>query len=184
MENVGYVSTEGGPLLIVDFNAAPGWSGVEGSDYQQVSELLLAQQEPPGLQIEVGGEPALIWQMPTGTADIWRRSDGSIVLCRPWLHPGSSNEELLAGLPPNEPTEVGHVRIKSGWVAIVWATEAGSDVARAVPRDGLGLDLSVGSAGVIASLAPGDYDCYHDAVDEGSESALRCFIVGKGTRPT
>jgi hypothetical protein len=184
MQSVGLVSTEGGPLLIVDFNAASGWSGVEGDDYERIVELLVAREEPAGLEIEIAGEPALIWQMPTGTADVWRRPDGSIVLCRPWLDPGSNNREVLAGLPPNNPIEVGRVRIKSGWVAIVWATEAGSDVAQVTPRDGLALDLSVGNAGVIAGLPRGEYDCYHDSVETGSESALRCFIVETGTRPT
>jgi len=122
--------------------------------------------------------------MPTGTADVWRRPDGSIVLCRPWLHPGSNNQEVLAGLAPNDPIEVGRVRIKSGWVAIVWATEDGADVAQVTPRDGLALDLSVGSAGVIAGLTQGEYDCYHDSVQTDSESALRCFIVETGTQPT
>jgi len=184
MQRVGHVSTEGGPLLIVDFNAASRWFGVEGGDYERITDLLLARQEPSGLQIEIAGEPALIWQMPTGTADVWRRSDGSIVLCRPWLHPGSNNQELLAGLRPNEPIEVGRVRVKSGWVAIVWATESGSDVAQVTPGDGLSLDLSVGSAGVIAGLPRGEYVCYHDSVQTDSESALRCFIVEMGTRPT
>lgn len=183
LQLIGHVSTEGGPLLIVDFNAARGWSGVDGGDYQRVSGGLDAHEDLRGLQVEVLGEPALVWEMPTGTADVWRRSDQSLLLCRPWLEPESRHEELLADLPPNDPLHIGHFRLTSGWLVVVWAAETGSELAQVLPQDGLALDLSVGSAGIMLSLAPGDYDCYHDAVTAGSESALRCFIVRGGTRP-
>lgn len=97
MENIGYVSTEGGPLLIVDFKSAPGWIGIEG-DYERVIELLNAGKNNDGIQVEIGGEPAVIWETPTGTADVWRFSEDSLILCRPWLELNSDRDEILASL--------------------------------------------------------------------------------------
>jgi len=58
------------------------------------------------------------------------------------------------------------------------ATETGQDVAANLPADVLRLDLSVGAAGLIVGLVPGEYDCYSDRVTNGSESAVRCLISG------
>ena len=179
MENIGYVSTEGGPLLIVDFKSAPGWTGIEG-DYQRVTDRLNAGKNNYGIQVEIGGKPAVIWEMPTGTADVWRDSEDSLILCRPWLDLNSDSDEVLASLPPKDPTRIGRVRIYSGWVVVVWATETGEDIAANLPAEGRQLDLSVGSAGVIARLGPGEYDCCSDRVALGSESAVRCFIAKTG----
>lgn len=179
INQLGHVSTEGGPLLLVDFKVAPNWRGVsgDGNDYRRVIALLDTAREAHGLQITIGDHAAVVWEMATGTADVWRRRDGSLVICRPWLDEDDEHAEHFASLPISSPTRIGTFQISSGSLLILWAPEDGRDLLGTVPVDGGALDLSVGHAGITVRLAPGVYVCYHDAVVDHSEHAVRCHVV-------
>lgn len=40
MDELGHVSTEGGPLLLIDRDAVGNWSGIDGDDYDRACRLL------------------------------------------------------------------------------------------------------------------------------------------------
>jgi hypothetical protein len=178
LEFLGRVSTEGGPLLIADREALSSWSGVsgDGDDYQKACDPLNANPNLCGLQLELGGHAAIVWDMPTGTADVWRLSANSLVIVRPWVDE-ESRAAFLASLPRENPVRLGKLTLSSGWLVIMWAAEDGADIAGIAPRDGAPLHLSVDEAGLVAALPPGTYVCHHDELSDGSDSARRCWIL-------
>lgn len=155
------------------------WAGAfgDGNDYQRVCDLLNADPGVPGLEVEVGAQRGVIWDMPTGTADVWRRAADSIVVSRTWLEPGSNRAEFFASLPARSLMRFGELSVVSGWLVIVWAAESGVEIGQVIPADGRTFDLSVGNAGIVVALRPGAYMCYHDEVADGGETARRCLIT-------
>lgn len=175
---LGNVSTEGGPLLLADRAALANWSGVEGDDYDRLCDALLISQ-PRALSVDLAGAAALAWNVPTGTADVWRTGPASVLLARAWVN----EDEELAQLaePPMDSSELlGTVSIPSGWLVVLWATEPGNGVLAVEPQDGLSVDLSVGGAALVIQVPPGDYECRGDEVEVGNASAIRCLITPVG----
>jgi hypothetical protein len=180
LDRLGHVSTEGGPLLIADREGALSWKGVFGEgndDYQRVCDRLNVHRNAPGFEIDLRGQAAIVWDMPIGTAEIWRVAGESLVISRSWLELGSSQARFLASLPAKNPIPLGTLRLNTQWLVIVWATESGEEIAKVTPSDGAPMDLSVDNAGIVVALPPGGYTCYHDEVSHGSATARRCLIV-------
>ena len=40
----------------------------------------------------------------------------------------------------------------------------------------------MGGSGVVAALPHGEYDCFHDAVEIGEASAIRCHLIRVSSR--
>jgi hypothetical protein len=181
LDNLGYVSTEGGPILLIDRDGVGEWSGTDGDDYHRACTLL--DEGDDGSEITIGSHRGLLWDMPTGTADIWRAAADTLVLSRPWLNPedGGTQEvqaRSLAQLPRSESIILGRLRVTSGWLAIFWAPESGSQILKFPPIDGQALDLSVGHAAAVVVLPAGAYVCLQDEVKTVlGPSSLRCWIV-------
>ncbi|SRR5712691_793507 len=183
MDELGHVSTEGGPLLLVDRDAVGSWFGIDGDDYDRACRLL--DQNEIGGEIAVGKDRGLLWGVPTGTAEIWRITPGSLVMSRNWLDTEAVRSEQeqarrLVDIPRSHQFDLGRLTVRSGWVVILWATENGSDIVKLDPADGLALDLSVGHAAVIVSLRAGEYLCSQDEVQHDGTSALRCWVTPEG----
>jgi len=181
---VGYLSTEGGPLLLVDRAGVGEWSGIDGGDYERACKLLDAQ--PAGVEIEVGQYRALLWGMPTGTTEIWRISAETLLLSRPWLAPEdsglrSASATRLAALPLSKPQRLGQLAIASGWLAILWATDPGTEIVAIPPTDGATFDLSVGDSAIVVALPVGTYRCLQDEVRDNRAVSVRCWILPEGT---
>jgi hypothetical protein len=176
---LGSVSTEGGPLLVADLSVALTWRGTDGDgrDYQRACDLLERDPFARGTFIEVAGREALLWDMPTGTADVWRRGDGALVLNRTWVDNRDSELNFPLRLPPVNLRLLGQLVVRTGWLAVLWAAESGRDIERISPRDGLALNLSVGNAGLLAVLPNGVYNCLHDEIEDGIAKAMRCWMV-------
>jgi hypothetical protein len=180
MDNLGYVSTEGGPLLLIDRDGVGEWSGIDGDDYARASTLL--DEGAGGSEIAVGSDRGVLWDMPAGTADIWRGDDDTLVLSRPWLNPKDAGTQevqarSMAELPRSDAIVLGRLRVRSGWLAIFWAPESGSQILKVPPTDGLALDLSVGHAAAVVRLPTGAYVCLQDQVKTLGSSSVRCWIV-------
>jgi hypothetical protein len=160
----------------------PGALG-DDAEYERACELFEANPAAPGGQVEVAsvlGATAVIWDMPTGTADVWRRGPDFLVVARSWLDDSDRRAEFLASLPPENPVLLGGFKLNSGWAVIMWAADSGEEIREVEPADGRSMDLSVGHAGIVVALSPGDYLCYHDKVTDGSHEARRCPIVSEG----
>ena len=176
---LGYISTEGGPLLIADRLVALNWRGAsgDGADYERACKQLEINTDRAGAEIRIAGAVAVVWNMPTGTADVWRRSPSSLSLTRSWLGSDRDRRAVLAELPPNNPVGLGTFRLESGWLVVVWAAENGEEIAHVEPAPSRALDLSVGHAGIVVEFPNGTYVCYHDEVAAGADTARRCVIV-------
>jgi len=180
MNELGHVSTESGPLLLIDHDAVGSWFGIDGDDYGRACRLL--DESEIGGEIAVGKYRGLVWGVPTGTTEVWRVRSDSIVLSRNWLDPEAARSEheqsrRLVELPRSRQIDLGRLSVRSGWIVILWATENGSDIVKLDPADGLALDLSVGHAAIIVSLPAGEYLCSGDEVRHDGTSALRCWVV-------
>jgi hypothetical protein len=178
-ERLGYISTEGGPLLIGDRQVALNWKGAsgDGADYQRACKQLESNPGIAGAEIHIAGSVAIVWDMPTGTADVWRRTPSSLSLTRSWLDSDNDRGAVLAELPPDNPVRLGTFRLESGWLVVVWAVENGEDIDHVEPASARALDLSVGHAGILVDFPNGTYVCYHDEIADGADTARRCVIV-------
>jgi hypothetical protein len=176
---LGYVSTEGGPLLVADRVSVAAWRGASlgSTDYNRACELLDVGPGAAGGPLALGENEGIVWDMPTGTADIWRRRSDVVLISRPWVDANENSASLLATLPPGGPVLLGELAVRSGWVAILWAAKSGAELPALAAADGLAIDLSVAHAAVFVSLPPGEYRCYHDQVTDGDASARRCWVV-------
>jgi hypothetical protein len=185
MVRLGYVSTEGGPLLVADRVSAAAWRGASlgSTDYCRACELLDIGPGTAGGSLALGENEGIVWDMPTGTADIWRRRPDVIVISRPWVDADENLASLLAARPPEGPVLLGELPVRSGWAVILWAAESGAELSAIAPADGRMIDLSVGRAAVLVSLPAGEYRCYHDEVADGCASARRCWVVPHETLP-
>ena len=182
-EQLGHVSTEGGPLLVIDRDDLAQWQGIEGKDYARADQLLALQR--PGAEIDVGPVKGILWDMPTGTAYIFRVRDGSLLINRPW--PRSNDPETasvdnnaLAQLPRDQVRRFGTLNVRSSWIAVLWAPEPGLEIFEAAPQDGLELSLSVGNSAIVVRLSAGAYGCYHEEVRLEGASAWRCWLIRDG----
>ena len=185
IENLGHVSTEGGPVLLIDRAGVGEWSGIEGDDYMRACALL--DEQGHASAIAVGRHRGLLWDMPTGTADVWRMASDRLVLSRPWLNPDDENTlevqaRSLAELSGSDSLLLGRLQISSGWLAILWAPESGLQILQVPPTDGLALDLSVGHAAAVVGLTPGAYLCFQDEVRTETTSSVRCWIAPEVAR--
>jgi hypothetical protein len=179
---IGHVSGEGGPLLLVDWKTAPGWRGVEngGKDYERVCALLNEEPRVEGRVVTVGSGSGLVWEMEGGgTAEVFRRGSQYAVVSRTWLEDPDDLEasRMLAEAPVRDGIQIGELTIPSGVLAVLWAPEDGRAFESLDPEGLPTGDMSMGGTGLTLQLEPGVYDCFHDSVTNGAGDARRCHLV-------
>src|SRR5438132_5533412 len=170
MRLLGSVSTEGGPVLLADLDGVGRWQGIDGDDYARACAQL-DESHATGFELTLGSRIAAIWDIPPGTAEVWRSSTIELVLSRPWLAEHEEHGHALAVAPFVHAAQFATIEIVSGWLTVLWAAESGGDVTVAEPTDGYALDLSVGNAGLIAALPPGRYRCAADRVETAANAS-------------
>src|SRR5262249_8679555 len=140
MEYIGLVSSEGGPLLLMDASIADSWHGSEGNDYDRACNLFDATPDLEGTEIDIGKGKGILWEMGgAGTAAIFKASESHCVVVRPWLSDPSDNNALrgLAEQPLSHPIEIGELTSSGGNMVILWAAEDGSCIEpMSVPESG------------------------------------------------
>jgi hypothetical protein len=127
---IGQVSGEGGPLLLVDWKTAPAWRGIEdgGTDYERACAAVNEEPLVEGRVIAVGWGSGLVWEMEGGgTADVFRRGSDYVVVSRAWLGAPDDREapRRLAEAITADRTQIGELAIRSGVLAVLWAPEDG-----------------------------------------------------------
>jgi hypothetical protein len=151
------------------------WTGVDGHDYERLSAEFDAG-EPPAVEVGDGASALLAWSVPTGTTEVWRVGPSSILLTRSWFDEVNGDARQFAVHPMGDDTRLGRLTISSGWFVVMWAAEAGADMAAFEPRDALKIDLSVGGSALVVELADGEYECWTDRLEIGESFSLRCLI--------
>jgi hypothetical protein len=182
-EHVGYMSTEGGSVLLLSAAQASGWHGAggTGADLERANQVA-AEYGRPGTPLPIDDGVAIVWSVPTGTTSAWRLSTDVVVLTRSWLEESDSEEwpaveRRLAAASLDSSAEHGpDLSIPSGWMLILWSPEDVSDVV--IPHeDGASLDLSIDESSLVVRLDPGTYSSRWDFAHVGANSASRCMLT-------
>lgn len=179
LHHVGSVSSESGPLLLVDVMNLADWSGTARGDYERICHWLDDNPGTPGYGAEVGMEHGLVWDLGgPGTADVFRRSRQDLLICRAW----EDDEDRLsraAASPAVEAERFGAVSVRSGWLLAFWPTAAGTEIVLPADRvDGHQVEVDgVGDAGLLVTLEPGEYFAWWDKANHSSLPMRRCWIL-------
>jgi hypothetical protein len=182
LRELGYVSSEGGPLLILDAIDAASWTGVEGPDYERACGLLDSNPGLEGLLLSVGDESSgVIWELNgAGYASVFEFGSDCFVLVRSWPNDPDDADinRCLLALPERGPEELGVVDIRSAFLVILWSAECGASVGslRELRPGRPQGEMAVDSAGLIVECSPGKYLVTHDSVEAGSGIGRRCKI--------
>ena len=182
LEEIGRVSGEGGPLLLADLITVTSWRGIAegGKDYERACDLLLEGPGVEGCAIAIGGETGVVWEMEGGgTAGVFRRGQDYAIVTRIWPEDPDDTRtfRVLAEVAAADIARIAELSIASGVLAILWAPEDGRAFESLDPA-GLPMgEMSMGGTGLTLELAPGVYDCFHDAVSNAAGDARRCHLV-------
>ena len=156
------VSSEGGPLLIADFEALRSWRGAfhDSGDYTRACEALGSADVA---QIQTGAHQAVVWDMGgPGTAHIVQVSPLHLSIVRLWPDAAWSEEEyeqtvISAATQWFSPEERARLRIHSGYLLALWAPEDMSAGGSPAGDSGVPDDLSIGDGGVYVKVPSGEY---------------------------
>ena len=157
-----HVSSEGGPIILGDFEALRTWRGCSelSCDYNIACELIGRVNPSP---ITLNGLEALIWDFGgPGTGFIVIASDAHISVVRVWPEPGWTEIKfesvVVSSASERFGTEVmANVTISSGYLLALWAPEDASKFlpphgAQGVPGPGLSI------SGVYVRVPCGKYE--------------------------
>lgn len=157
ISHLGLVSTEGGPILIVDKEGASAWRGAtgDGGDYERAIEVFDTNPHLHAAKTSVGAYSAFTWDVPTGTISVWRVAQDSLLM--EWGSDATEAPHAEHGAPRSQAI-LGELEVRSGWIVIAWSAEPLDEVQGITPTDGLSLALSVGQAALVVKLPVGEYE--------------------------
>jgi hypothetical protein len=117
-----------------------------------------------GASIAIGQGEGFLWDLGgPGSADVVRAGPSGLVLVRLWVddpNPDLARSIVLdaAKRPLASATEIGHVRVDCGSLAIVWSPEPGEDA-------------------LVVKLQSGTFTCLGDEFTLPGAKARRCALV-------
>ena len=178
MKHLGYINTEGGPLLIADAAVAKFWEGTygDGADYKRACKVFDDEPDVEGGAININNQAGLLWEMDgAGTADVFMSDH--LVIVRTWPTDQSENTtpSLLANEPLQNSFELGNLTVDTGAIAVFWAAENGKNIQplkvppikTAIPHN----------SGLITRVDNGTYSCLHDEVETKLGVARRLHLI-------
>lgn len=157
-----HVSSEGGPVLLADFDALRSWKGGshDSSDYEKACETLC---DATVAQIQVGSHQVIAWDMGgPGTADIIQVSPTHISIVRIWPDESWTEDDceqasVAAAVERFGTEELARLSIHSGYLLALWAPEDMSNAGNPLGDSGIPDDLSIGDGGAYVSAQNGCY---------------------------
>jgi len=180
MIHLGFIDTEGGPLVLLDAMLAQFWSGIEGIDYGRACNLFDLHPSAKGGIISIESGSALVWETGgAGTVDVYKTDNNGFVLVRAWLSQNAETSVLrkLADKPVEEFTELGGIEIASGSIAILWATESGRGVDSAISEQARRpKSLNLVNGGLVVPSRLGKFEAIHDSVKLSASHAQRLHL--------
>lgn len=185
MRHLFSVNAEGGPLLLGDRQLVSTWRGADAADYDRLCDAYDATPGAPGFEFPLGAGTGVTWEMEgAGTADVFGRNDGTLVVIRAWLADGlGANEQAdalraLAEARGSDALRIGTLRVPTGMLALLWAPESGAELPDEITADfeRVAKNTAIeGSVFLVKANAPG-FDCTHDEVSAGGSQARRLTL--------
>lgn len=170
----------------MDASVSHSWKGIEGDgcDYKEACKLFDVNPSIEGGPISIDGETGMLWEMKgPGTADAFMNDH--LVIVRTWpTNPSDTTASLyFANEPILNPFELGRLTIRTGVIAILWATENGQCVQSLnIPLNGRPTGpMAIGTSGLIAGIEKGNYRCLHDQVEARVGMARRFHLLKTDT---
>jgi hypothetical protein len=144
--NLPHVSSEGGPIILGDFEALRKWHGISDLSNHYDTACQLVERANPSL-ITLGGADSLVWEFGgEGTGHIVVVSDTHISVVRIWPDASWTVAETESVIVSSATARFGtavmaHLTITSGYLLALWATEDASEFspprgAQGVPEPG------------------------------------------------
>lgn len=156
--HVASVSTEGGPIVVLDRVGLPHWTGFGGGTYDDLCAWLDNHPESAGVTVNIRGNIGFGWDIGgVGTADVYRAENGDILLYRFWPQVGETGRRDPSALSGE--VDMGELVVTSGEVVVFWSAENGSEIE--VPlgaQDGAELEVAgIARAGALVCMQIGEY---------------------------
>jgi len=159
--NLPHVSSEGGPIILGDFETLRTWRGI-AEHYDSACQLVRRANPSP---IPLGGADSLVWDFGgPGTGDIVVVSDTHVSVVRIWPDASWTEAETESVVVSSATTRFGsavvaYLTIRSGYLLVLWATEDASEFLpprgeHGVPEPG----LSIGDGGAYVRIPCGRYE--------------------------
>lgn len=179
---LGFVSTEGGPLLLADATVARKWRGIEEdeADYQRAVDFFDERPLLQGGVIDIDSNSGILWELGgAGSCDVISLDREEIVLVRSWADTIVDEERatLLADYPLQAITDIGVLDIVTGVLAIMWATETGACIESLTDVGRPTGDTITEESALLIALPKGVYKCLHDNILDDGIIARRCHLV-------
>jgi hypothetical protein len=153
---LSHVSSEGGPLLLGDYENLRHWNGNDFALFQKACELrAFAVRE-----IAFAGRTSLVWDFGgADTAYLAKSDPAATILLRYWSDTALSDTEIadLVQLDA-ESLATATLTVTSGRVLILWAAEDARDLIPPVSGYGTPKGLSIGDGGCFTQLPIGKYE--------------------------
>ena len=161
-EPLPHVSSEGGPVLLADFESLRSWRGAfhDSGDYERACETLGADTVA---ELKIGSHHAVVWDIGgPGTADIVIVSPEHISIVRIWPDGSWTDQEcaqavISAATERFGSDELAQIVIHSGYLLALWAPEDMSAGGSPVGESGVPEDLSIGDGGAYVRVPSGRY---------------------------
>jgi hypothetical protein len=182
MELLGWVSSEGGPLLVADAPIAQIWEAESTGEFYERACLFFENSNSDGGPIEIGPGVGVLWEFHgAGSAAVFQHEEGFTIV-RDWYYSDdeAATTSNFANQEEKSPVFLGELVVESESLAIFWAAETGSIfVKRTDSNEYDVVDSTTGDSAMIVKLPKGLYSCLHDTVELPSGYARR-FHLRKG----
>jgi len=182
MEYLFSINAEGSPLLCLDARAAESWKGSEDGapDYDNLCAEIGTCSEFSAIVRQIGGQRSAVWEMGgAGTADVFLRHDGAVVVVRAWLAENTDRELIKVAIGnPDYRLEMGTIDVPSGILAVLWAPESGERIPQELDTGVVRVPGTAVRDSVFALKLPNVcFDSYDERVYIGMSEARRLTLI-------
>jgi hypothetical protein len=158
-----HVSSEGGPIILADFDALQRWRGAfDSSGHYEFACQQLERGNPSPMMF--GSRESVVWDFGgPGSGDIILVSDSHISIVRIWPDASWSDEHTEAVIVSSATAQFGssimaHLTISSDYLLALWAAEDLSECSPPNGQAGVPEALSIGDGGAYVRVLCGHYE--------------------------
>ncbi|NDV78466.1 hypothetical protein [Dysgonomonas sp. 511] len=183
MNYLGYISTEGGPLIISDSSVINNWDGIDGEDYEQLCEVFDSDLTLEGFNVKFKNYLPIAWELEgAGIVKIYRNND-DILLIKVWSSEKDSDldKEDIINIPVEEEINIGNLILNTEFLFVFWATESLYNVKfdnqkeYGIPNGDFAMDDSI----FFLKTSKKKYSCLYDKINKKGIYARRLRLIPK-----